>query len=50
MARERKKGELCNAGRMKGLSELDSASDLGVKKRRVVDDVDVEVNAATGLP
>eukprot|EP00585_Thalassiosira_rotula_P025807 CAMPEP_0196246786 /NCGR_PEP_ID=MMETSP0913-20130531/36616_1 /TAXON_ID=49265 /ORGANISM="Thalassiosira rotula, Strain GSO102" /LENGTH=50 /DNA_ID=CAMNT_0041531523 /DNA_START=13 /DNA_END=162 /DNA_ORIENTATION=- len=48
MARERKKGELCNAGRMKGLSELESsASDLGVKKRRV-DDVDVEVNAATG--
>jgi len=47
MARERKKGELCNAGRIKGLSELDSSSDLGVKKRRV-DDVDVEVNAATG--
>jgi len=34
MANERKNGELCKAGRMKGLSPLELLSSLGVKNRR----------------
>ena len=37
MAIDRKNGELCSAGRMKGLSSLVSLSSAGVKKSRFRD-------------